>query len=299
MPYLNQLLFIKVNRMKYYLYVITIVLLSIGLFSCAGKKVEGNKQNETSQVENSPQKDAEIQRYNLEVRKKNSTSRTPGDTISIIQYVLDNYPEGTYLINFDKTLTYNIPQPALIYNNQGGNNYVFGVIARSKPTERLIEPKNIIGYDQSNIDLDSTKLGTAFFYLCLFQYANDQITTVWEAPIPSHGGFNKISMQKWDYNGTPYIDINFHYAQGVGNIDYNYFLVDGLTSPPHLMMTYKGINFKRTIANVNNDKYPDYMEYLYIDTGEKIIARDSIPFVWSIKDSLYVNTRNKKQTRPY
>jgi hypothetical protein len=64
-------------------------------------------------------------------------------------------------------------------------------------------------------------------------------------------------------------------------------------------MTYKGINFQRTIANVNNDKYPDYFEYLYVDTGDQIILRDSIPFFWSVKDSLYVNTLNKKQTRPY
>jgi hypothetical protein len=261
--------------------------------------VEENKYSENYQVENSPQRDADIQRYNLEVRKKNATSRTPGDTIAIIEYVLNNYPKGTYLINFDKTLTYNVPQPALIYSNQGGNIFIFGVIARSKPGERLIETKNIIGYDQSYVDLDSTKLGTAFFYLCLFQCVNDQITTVWEAPIPSHGGFNNITMQKWEYNGTPFIDINFHYAQGVGHIDYNYFLIDGLTSQPHLLMTYIGINFKRTVANINNDKYPDYLEYLYIDTGDKIIARDSIPFVWSIKDSLYINTRNKKQTRPY
>jgi hypothetical protein len=296
--YLNKLLFIKVNRMKYYLFIFSIVLLSIGLFSCGGKKEE-NKNYKSLQVENSPQKDAEIQRYNLEVRKKNSTSRTPGDTIAIIEYVLNNYPEGTYLINFDKTLTYNIPQPALIYTNQESNIFAFGVIARSKPGERLIETKNIIGYDQSYIDLDSSKLGTAFFYLCLFQCLNDQISTVWEAPIPSHGGFNKITMQKWDYNGTPYIDINFHYAQGVGNIDYNYFLIDGLKSFPHLLMTYNGINFRRTLVNVNNDKYPDYLEYLYIDTGQKVIARDSIPFVWSVKDSLYINTRNKKQTRPY
>jgi hypothetical protein len=285
--------------MRYYLYLINIVLFSIGLYSCEAKKVGENKVDYNLQVENSPQKDAEIQRYNLEVRKKNAATRTPGDTIAIIEYVFNNYPEGTYLINFDKTLTFNIPQPALIYNNQGSNIYVFGVVARSKPGERLIETKNIIGYDQSYIDLDSTKLGTAFFYLCLFHCINDQITTIWEAPVPSHGGFNNITMKNWEYKGTPYIDVNFHYAQGVGNIDYNYFLVDGLTSQPHLMMTYNGINFKRTITNFNNDKYPDYLEYLYVDTGEKVIARDSTPFVWSIKDSLYINTRNKKQTRPY
>jgi hypothetical protein len=284
--------------MKNYLYLIFIVLLSIGFFACGGKKEE-NKQNQSLQVENSPQKDADIQHYNLEVRKKNAKSRTPGDTIAIMEYVLNNYPEGTYLINLDKTLTYNVPKPAIIYDNQGANIFVFGVIARSRPTERLIETKNIIGYDQSYIDLDSTKLGTAFFYLCLFQCIDTQITTVWEAPIPSHGGFNNITMKKWAYNGTPYIDVNFHYAQGVGHIDYNYFLINGLESPPHLLMTYLGINFKRTIANVNNDKYPDYLEYLYVDTGDKVIIRDSIPFVWSVKDSLYINTRNKRQTRPY
>jgi hypothetical protein len=285
--------------MKYFLSFITIILLSVVMFSCEGKKERVDKTKETLQVENSPQKDADIQRYNLEVRKKNAALRTPGDTIAVIEYVLKNYPEGTYLINFDKILTYNVPQPALIYTNQGDNIFILGVVARSKPGERLIETKNIIGYDQSYVDLDSTKLGTAFFYLCLFQCVNDQITTVWEAPVPSHGGFNRISMQKWDYNGTPYVDINFHYAQGVGHIDYNYFLINGLTSPPHLLMTYKGINFKRTVANINNDKYPDYLEYLYIDTGNKVIARDSIPFVWNVKKGLYINTRNKKQTRPY
>jgi hypothetical protein len=284
--------------MKYYLYIIILAFLAIGLYSCANKK-EDNKNTESQQVENSPQKDADIQRYNLEERKKNTPNRTPGDTIAITEYVLNNYPEGTYLINFDKTLTYNIPQPALIYSKQGDNIFAFGVVARSKPGERLIETKNIIGYDQSYIDLDSTKLGTAFFYLCLFKCTNNQISTIWEAPIPSHGGFNKISMQKWDYNGCPYIEINFHYAQGVGNINYNYFLTNGLMSFPHLLMTYNGINFRRTIYNYNNDKYPDYLEYLYIDTGEKVIARDSIPFVWSVRDSLYINTRNKKQTRPY
>jgi hypothetical protein len=286
--------------MKYYIYTISIILLSIWIFSCQDKKEGVNKSNETLQVENSPQKDADIQRFNLEVRKKNAASRTPGDTIAIIEYVLNNYPEGTYLLNVDKTLTYNVPQPAIIYAGRDGDNIlVLGLIARSKPGERLIETKNIIGYDQSNIDLDSTKLGTAFFYLCLFQCNKDQIKTVWEAPLPSHGGFNNITMQKWEYNGTPYVDINFHYAQGVGHIDYNYFLIDGLTSPPHLLMTYNGINFKRTVININNDKFPDYLEYLYVDSGDKVIARDSIPFVWSIKDSLYINTRNKKQTRPY
>jgi len=285
--------------MKYLLYLVSIISLTVGLISCGEKKEDENKSPESQQVENSPQKDMDIQRYNLDVRIKTAKTRTPYDTIAVIEYVLNNYPEGTYLVDFDKTFTYNVPQPAILYYNQAGGSYVFAVIAKSKPGERLIEPKNVVGYDQSFVDLDSTKLGTAFFYLCLFQCANDQITTVWEAPIPDHGGFNNMTMQKWAYNGTPFVDINFHYGRGIGHIDYNYFLVNGITARPHLLMTYKGIDYQRTMANVNNDKYPDYMEYLYIDTGDEIIARDSIPFIWSVKDSLYINTRNKKQTRPY
>jgi len=285
--------------MKYLLFLIIIVSITVGFISCGEKKEEENKSPESQQVENSPQKDQDIQRYNLEVMKKNAKVRTPYDTIAVIEYVLNSYPVGTYLIYFDKTVTYNVPKPALVYYNQSGGNYIFAVIAKSKPGERLIESKNIIGYDESFVDLDSTKLGTAFFYLCLFKCANNQIATVWEAPIPDHGGFNSISMNKWAYNGTPYVDINFHYARGIGHIDYNYFLIYGILGHPHLLMTYKGINYQRTMANVNNDIYPDYMEYLYIDTGEEVIARDSIPFIWSVKDSLYINTRNKKQTRPY
>ena len=279
------------------MFLIAFISLTVVFTSC-GKKEEENKSAESQQVEYSPQKDEDIQRYNLEVRKKTAKTRTPSDTIAVIEYVLNNYPSGTYLVDFDKTLTYNVPQPALIYFNQGGT-YIFGVIARSKPGERLIESKNIIGYDQSYIDLDSTKLGTAFFYLCLFQCVNDQLSTVWEAPIPSHGGFNRFFMTKWDFNGCPYIDVNFHYAQGVGHIDYNYFFVNGITAFPHLLMTYKGINFERTIANVNNDKYPDYFEYPFVDLGDRLIKRNPVPFVWSVEDSLYVNTLNKKQTRPY
>jgi len=163
----------------------------------------------------------------------------------------------------------------------------------------LIEVKNIVGYDQSFIDLDSTELGTAFFYLVLFKCENSSFRVVWESPIPSHGGFNYITLLKWDYNSTKYIKVNFHYAQGIGNISYNYFLINGLEKSPHLLMTYEGINFKRTIVNVNGDRYPDYYEHIYYDDGTNIIHGDSIPFVWNQKDSVYQNLLNKKHTRPY
>ncbi len=275
-----------------------LITLSLIMFSC-GEDKDNSQIGGSESVENSPNKDAEIQRYNLEVERKQSNNNNPCDTLSLKQFVLENYPEGSYLVDFDKTLTYNIPKSAVIYLNRNNTTYVFGVVALSKPGERLIEPKNIVGYDQSFIDLDSTKLGTAFFYLVLFQCDGESFSKVWEAPIPSHGGFNRMSLNKWRYKGIPYVQVNFHYARGVGHINYNYFMIDGLTSQPHLLMTYEGINFKRTMANVNNDNFPDYYEFLYYDLGNRIVAADSIPFYWSVKDSVYINKRNRKQTRPY
>lgn len=281
--------------------VIFVILIIVGFFwikSCYTS--EGGPTTTTDeQTEFSPRKDQGIQQYNLKVKKSQSTERAPCDTLNIVGYVLNNYPPGSYLVNFDKTLTYNVPNPAVIYYNNSGKKYIFGIVARSKPGERLIEPKNIVGYDQSFIDLDSTELGTAFFYLTLFQCDNSEISVVWEAPIPNHGGLNWFHMYKWDYRGTPYIRVEFHYAMGKGHLDYNYFMINGLTSPPHLLMTYKGINFKRTMANINNDQFPDYYEFIYYDNGKEIVESDSVAFLWDNKDSLYVNTRNKRQTRPY
>ncbi len=281
---------------------ILLILFSFSLIfliaACGGEPEPKPETIAGEDVARSPEKDIEIQRYNLLRMKEQAVNRTPCDTIALYEYVLDNYPEGTYLVDFDKTFTYNIPKQAVLYYPKD-KQYVFGVIARSKPGERLIEAKNIVGWDQSYIDLDSTELGTAFFYLVLFKCDGGEFSVVWEAPIPSHGGFNRISLNKWNYKGTEFIQSYFHYARGSGHIDYNYFFVDGLTSFPHLLMTYEGITFKRTIANVNNDKFPDYFEYVYVDYGDSIRAVDSIAFIWSEKDSFYVNTRNKKITRPY
>lgn len=279
---------------------ILFIFLTFLIFSSCNeeKKEVPTGSTVSNDIANSPDKDARIQKYNLEVQKRQAKERTPCDTISLMQYVLDNYPKGSYIVDFDKTFTYNIPHPAVLYY---GNNskYVFAVVALSKPGERLIEPKNIVGYDQSFINLDSTKLGTAFFYLTLFECQNNNFSVVWEAPIPSHGGFNWFKLDYWKYDGTPFIKVNFHYAQGIGHIDYNYFLINGLTSEPHLLMTYKGINFQRTLANVNNDKYPDYYEYIYYDFGNRVYPKDSVAFIWNAKKQFYFNTRNSKQTRPY
>lgn len=174
-----------------------------------------------------------------------------------------------------------------------------GIVAKSKEGERLIEVKNIVGYDQSFIDLDSTELGTAFFFLTLFECKDKSLRAVWKSPIPSHGGFNTFEMKYWKHKNIPYIRVNFHYAQGIGHIVYNYFFINGIKSKPHLMMTYEGINFKRTIADVNDDNYPDYYEYLYYDLGNRVFPKDSVAFRWDLVKKIYINTRNSRQTRLY
>jgi len=249
-------------------------------------------------VAKSPEKDAQIQRHNINRLSQDSNSRFSCDTLALMEFVLNHYPPGTYVVEFDKSTTFSTPNLAVIYPSKFPG-YIFGVIAKSRAGERLIETKNIVGYDQSFIDLDSTELGTAFFYLTLFQCVYNSFNVIWETPIPSHGGFNKISQKFWKYNRTDFLEVNFHYGQGTGHINYNYFLIDGITSKPHLLMTYNGINFKRTIANFNEDKFPDYFEHIYYDLGNKVYPKDSVAFVWRENDSVYVNTKNLKQTRLY
>lgn len=278
-----------------------ILLILLLLLSCEQKTETENSQiNYKEQAAFDQNKDADIQRYNIELKKKESKNRFPCDTIAVIEHIFNTYPAGTYLLEFDRTTTYNIPTPALIYfTDKDGSKFVFSVIATSRGGERLIEPTNVIGYDQSYIDLDSTKLGTPFLYLVLFECSGNNLVKQWEAPIPSHGGFNGISLKKWIYNNTYYLENNFHYAQGVGHIDYNYFLIDDIHNYPHLLMTYSGTSFKRTLANVNNDKFPDYYEHIFYNLNDRVYSQDSVAFKWSEKDTLYINTKNQKQTRRY
>jgi hypothetical protein len=293
----------NILKNKNQVFIRPVLLLISGLIlsffiSCSGEKEKEVPELKKEEAAYSSDKDAAIQKYNLEQQKKQASRRFPCDTIALKEFILSYYPEGTYLVDFDKTLTYNIPRPAVIYP-EDHPGYVLGIIAKSKSGERFIEPKNIVGYSESFIDLDSTKLGTAFFYLVLFNCNGSSFNVVWESVIPSHGGFNTFSVERWKYLDIPYIRVNFHYAQGIGHIDYNYFLIEGFTSKPHLLMTYKGINFKRTILNYNNDRYPDYYEYVYYDSGKRVEELDSIPFVWNQKRNSYINTRNSRQTRPY
>jgi len=183
--------------------------LSLLIFSCGENKEDNKEAGNKISNNNSSGKDYRLQEYKLEQQKEQALERFPCDTISLKEFVLSHYAPGTYLVDFDKTLTFDIQRSAVIYpSNYPG--YIFGIIAKSKSGERYIEPKNIVGYNESFIDLDSTKLGTAFFYLTLFQCDNNRFKIVWEAIIPSHGGFNTFSLEKWKYNKTPYIRVNFH-----------------------------------------------------------------------------------------
>jgi hypothetical protein len=289
----------RMKKFLVFLFIIAVILISFFWIRSCYQATEKSGTVSNEEAATSFKKDQDIQRYNLEVRKSESENTGPCDTLAVREYVINNYPAGTYLLDFDKTLTYNVPKSAVVYYSEGGNQYIFALIARSKPGKRFIEPKNIVGYDQSFIDLDSTNLGTAFFYLTLFKCEDNHLSLIWEAPVPSHGGLNRMYMEIWNFLGTPYVKIDFHYARGIGHIDYNYFLINGIEYPPHLLMTYEGINFKRTLANINGDKYPDYYEFVYYDTGKGISIADSVAFIWNPKDSLYVDSRNKHRTRPY
>jgi len=289
------------KMISFFLFFSAIIVFSVS--GCGDDKVgkgQGTGDSDSYDVSKDTQRDISIQEYNIRERKKLTTVRFACDTIALMEYVLGNYPEGTYLVDFDRTFTYNVPKSAVIYNKTNDGQFVLGVIAKSWANDhRLIEMKNIVGYDASFIDMDSTDLGTAFFYLTLFKCKDKEnsFDTLWEACIPSHGGFNNLTLEKWVKKNIPYVKADFHYGQGIGHFDYNFFFVDGMMNKPHLLLTYEGINFKRIMTDANGDKYPDYIEYKYLDTGERVTVLDSITFIW--KDTCYFNTRNPKQFRYY
>ncbi len=271
-------------------------ILSIFLFYNCGDEVGGGRP------ETSSAKDKDIREYNLKVEEEQAKRRTPCDTLSLKQYIIEDYPAGDYLVEFDRTYTYTIPKPAVIYLEDDAN-YIFAVIAKSKEGERYIEPKNVVGYESSFINLDSTKLGTAFFYLTLFECdGNGNFNALWEAEVPIHGGFNSMTIHNWktkNRKAIRYIRLNFESGIISGHRNYNYFLVEGIRNQPHLMETYEGIAHKRVLANVNNDFYPDYHEFRFIDSSDYIRTIDSIPFYWDTTKSRYVTKFSKRWTRKY
>jgi hypothetical protein len=267
------------------------------IFSC-GEDEEAVQivSSEYKDVSMLPEVDKNIQRSNLNIRKNLSPHNDPCDPLSISEYIINNFPSGTYLLYNDGIHNYNIPDPAVLYSGEG---YIFAVVAESRGGERLIEPQNIIGYDQSFIDYDSTALGTAFIYLVLFECRNDNLNLIWKTPVYSHGGLKKINPERWDYTGTDIIRVEFYNAPGRGTVNFNYFLINGIKEIPHLLMTYDNIDSRRTLSNINNDKYPDYNEHIFYVTDSTITKGGQVGFVWSPANKVYISTGNRKQTRPY
>ncbi|MBU0559441.1 MAG: hypothetical protein KJ799_12875 [Bacteroidetes bacterium] len=244
--------------------------------------------------------DRDLKEYNIEKKKELAANRTPCDTIAVQEFILATYPEGTSLVEFDRTYTYNIPKPAVLYFiDRDRTQYIFTAIAKSKEGERPIERKNIIGYESSFINLDSTRLGTAFFYLVLLECSDNNFNVVWESEVPIHGGFNSMKMKTWKNKNMSYIELNFEAGIISGHRNYNYFFVDGIRNKPHLMETYLGIAHKRILINENDDKFPDYLEYRFIDDSVRIKLIDSVKFYWDTQRELYVTKRNKKWFRKF
>lgn len=75
-----------------YLFIIS-ALLTFLFISCGEeKKDESEIYSIEQQVEYVPEKDADIQFFNLEKMKKEAKNRFPCDTIDVIEFVLNNFP---------------------------------------------------------------------------------------------------------------------------------------------------------------------------------------------------------------
>ena len=233
------------------------------------------------------------------MEKDYSPQRAPCDTITVKEFINTNFPSGTYLVETDRQSVYQKPRAAVLYPYPD-NHYILALIAKSKPGERFIETKNVIGFESSFINLDSTKLGTAFFYLILLECdLNNYIKVVWEAAVPSHGGFNSIKLKKWMPQNIEYIQLNFEDGIISGHRNYNYFLINGISSKPHLLETYEGIQLEREMADLNSDSYPDFVESKFSLTKDGLREVSKISFIWDQEKKIYRSTYNKRWTRQY
>lgn len=243
-----------------------------------------------------------IRGENLEKQKEvTGTKKQPCDTLSLQEYIIDTFPDGNYLVEFDKPLLFSETKPAVLYFREGGT-YIFGVIAKSKPGERNVEVKNLVGYDASFLNLDSTRLGTAFFYLTLFECSGDgTFNVVWEDEVPIHSGFSAMRMKRWGKLKIPFVELNFIDGVNSGYRNFNYFLVNGIKNKPHLMETYESISRRRTMADVNGDDYPDFWEHKFVEDDTALFVKeyDSIPFYWDTTKQLYLTKNTKRWFRKY
>lgn len=276
--------------------VLAILLFALLLVACS------DEENVTGSSEFSAAKEAKIRKYNLEIEKGKRKSNEKCDTLALEEFILSYYPAGTHLMKINKKNIYDVPSKAVIYYKEPCNRqqYILACIVKSKECARLIEPNNLIGYESSFIDFDSTKLGTALFYLTLFEcYENESFNIVWEKYIPSEGGFNSIKLKRWKQKNMLYVQINFLDGVISGNRNYNYFFIDNIQNEPHLLETYEGIEHRRTLAYINDDIFPDYFEYRFQHSNNSSQVRDSIPFYWNNNKQLYVTNINKNWFRKY
>ncbi|KAB2909188.1 MAG: hypothetical protein LC102_00990 [Ignavibacteriales bacterium] len=293
-------------KLKYFILFVIFYAGAIHFAGCGGSDSVSDDPTDvgstasTDLVEDQPDKDLSIQEYNLAKRKRQTKNRFPGDTIDLIEAVIKSYPKGSYLVKEDIPNSSDIPPAAVIYRSESSGKLVFALIATSREgmeRDRLIEIKNVIGYDQSFIDYDSTRLGTALFFMTGFQTEGRNFTRLWEKYTPSHGGFRALSMQNWAAKNIPYVKVDFYFQPRNSTEYFNYFFVDGFKSKPHLLLTYEGVNQKRIMTDANGDKYPDYIEFVYRDNDTIITLIDTVTYIWM--DSLYVNTRYPEKVTRY
>ncbi|MCF8266302.1 MAG: hypothetical protein K9I99_17535 [Melioribacteraceae bacterium] len=293
------------EKLKFLAYVLLLAI----FFACGGdgsesgdgRSKEADVGEEGEDVARNVGKQEEISLRNLEIELEQRGGKMgPCDTLALRFHIRDNYPAGTYLVEENQSFTMSETQFSVIYEKEKDIQYIFALVAKSKDGERLIETKNVVGYSSSFVNLDSTRLGTAFFFLSLFECNGDgTFTLLWEYEVPMHGGFNSMKLKRWKPKKLPYIQLNFIDGIISGYRNYNYYLVDGIRNKPHLMETYEGIARKRTMTDVNKDSYPDFFEYRYQDTVTYVYELDSIPFYWDTTKSLYVTKFTSRWFRPY
>jgi len=108
-----------------------------------------------------------------------------------------------------------------------------------------------------------------------------------------------MTLKNWKPKNIKYIELNYEAGIISGHRNYNLFLVNGIEEKPHLMETYEGLVHKRTLAKVNDDRFPDYFEYRFSEASPSIRIKDSIPFYWDTTKSLYVTKVNRNWFRKF
>ncbi len=279
--------------------VLLAILLTIFILAACEEESSGGEG--TSLGSHVGGKEKGLREENLEKQEDLASKRKPCDTLSLQEHILETYPDGQYLVEFDQSISNKSYAPAILYHREGGT-YVFAVIAKSKVTERPIEVKNVVGFDAGFTNLDSTHLGTAFFYLTLFECDEQgSFSTVWESLIPIHTGFNTMRLKRWGRFKVPYVELGFFDSINSGFRNYNYFLVNGILNKPHLLETYTSIARRRELADVDKNKWPDYYEWRFVNNDSLMYVQmlDSLPFYWDTIKNMYVTKYSNRWKRKY